>query len=60
MANVLEYILSLKDQISGNLQKIGVNSESGLNKFAHLEKQSKETDLLMKDFGGNVGDLVKL
>ncbi len=57
MVNILEYILPLKDQMSSNLQKIGVNSDSALNKFAGLEKQSKETAQPMKDFGGSVGAL---
>lgn len=57
MANILEYVLSLKENLTTNLQKIGVNSDSALNKFAKLEKQSKETSNLMKDFGGSVGAL---
>ncbi|WP_435138916.1 tape measure protein [Formosa sp. A9] len=57
MANLLEYTLSLKDQMSANLQKIGVNSDAALNIFAKLETQTKEVDRIMKGTGNSVGAL---
>jgi TP901 family phage tail tape measure protein len=57
MANILEYTLSLKENLSANLQNIGVNTERTLKIFANLEKQSKETTALLKETGGSVGSL---
>lgn len=57
MANILEYILSLKDQTSKSLAVIGVNSDKALSKFAALEKQSLEVKDSLKVFGGSVGSL---
>ncbi|NCC74188.1 MAG: phage tail tape measure protein, partial [Sphingobacteriia bacterium] len=57
MANVLEYTLSLQDQISAKLAKIGVGSDNALNKFSALQLQSKKTSQLLKDMGGSVGSL---
>ena len=57
MANFLEYILSLKDQMSGNLNKIGITSEKALDRFAKLEKEAREVDKTMKAFGGSIGAL---
>lgn len=57
MSDTLQYVLSLNDQISSKLQKIGVTSDNALNKFSKLQKQTKETSQLMKDMGGSVGAL---
>jgi len=57
MSNYLQYVLSLKDQMSAPLKNIGVSSEAALDKFAHLEKQSKEVSAAMKSFGGSIGSL---
>ncbi len=57
MANTLQYILSLNDQMSSKLSKIGISSDNALNKFAKLQQQSSRTSQLMKDMGGSVGAL---
>ncbi|AUS04484.1 tape measure protein [Pseudotamlana carrageenivorans] len=57
MANLLEYTLSLNDQMSAKLQKIGVNSGTALDIFAKLETQTKEVDRVMKGTGTSVGAL---
>ncbi|WP_395049399.1 phage tail tape measure protein [Flavobacterium sp.] len=57
MSNVLEYTLSLQDQISAKLQKIGVTSDNALNKFSALQTQAKKSSQLLKDMGGSVGSL---
>ena len=54
MANLLEYTLSLNDQMSANLQKIGVNSNIARDVFAKLEIQTKVVNDLMKGTGGSV------
>ncbi|NDP26459.1 MAG: phage tail tape measure protein [Flavobacterium sp.] len=57
MSNTLQYTLSLNDQISAKLQKIGVSSNNALDKFSKLQLQSKKTSQLLKDMGGSVGSL---
>lgn len=57
MSNVLEYTLTLQDQISAKLKKIGVSSDNALNIFGALQMQAKKTGQLMKDMGGSVGAL---
>lgn len=57
MSNVLQYTLSLQDQISAKLNKIGITSDNALDKFAKLQIQSKKTGQLLKDMGGSVGSL---
>lgn len=57
MSTTLQYTLSLQDQISAKLQKIGISSDNALNKFANLQVQSKKTSQLLKDMGGSVGSL---
>ena len=57
MSNVLQYTLSLQDQISAKLNKIGITSDNALDKFAKLQTQSKKTSQLLKDMGGSVGSL---
>ena len=42
MANILEYTLTLKDFVSAKLQKIGINNDTMLEKFAELEKVQKK------------------
>lgn len=57
MANTLEYVLSLQDQMSSKLQRIGVSSDGALNKFAKLQKQAIETSKLFTDMGTSIGSL---
>lgn len=57
MANILEYTLSLRDQMSANLSRIGVNSDVALNKFAVLERQANEVSNTLTGMGRSVGSL---
>ena len=57
MSDVLTYTLSLQDQISAKLQKIGISSDTALDKFSKLQTQSVKTSQLLKDMGGSVGAL---
>ena len=57
MSDILSYTLSLQDQISAKLQKIGASSENALDKFSRLQTQAVKTSQLMKDMGGSVGAL---
>ena len=57
MANLLEYTLSLHDQVSANLQKIGITTMGALEKFTKLEKQTKDTIGVLSDMRGSVGSL---
>ncbi len=57
MANILEYILSLKDQTKKTLVNIGINSDRAYNKFNALKQQANEVSRVMKVFGGSVGAL---
>lgn len=57
MSNILEYTLSLRDQMSAHLKTIGVNTDSALDKFAELEKQSKEVNKVMNEMGKTSGSL---
>ncbi|HMZ45987.1 MAG TPA: hypothetical protein PLU36_04225 [Chitinophagaceae bacterium] len=57
MANILEYILSLKDQTKKTLANIGINSDRAYNKFNALKQQANEVSRVMKVFGGSVGAL---
>jgi len=57
LANILEYVLSLKDQTSKTLAVIGVNCDKTLNKFAALEKQSLEVKDSLTVFKNSIGSL---
>lgn len=57
MSNKLEYILSLNDQMSAKLSRIGISSTTAVGKFAKLEKQSSEVSKVMSAMGGSVGAL---
>lgn len=57
MANLLEYTLSLRDQMSANLSRIGINSDAALNRFANLERQSIEVNNTLAGMGRSVGYL---
>lgn len=59
MANLLEYTLSLQDEMSAKLTKIGVNSEGALKVFAGLEKQSAAVRKTMSDMGVTTGSLTQ-
>lgn len=57
MANLLEYTLSLRDQMSANMSRIGINSDIALNKFANLERQAIEVNNALAGTGRSVGSL---
>ncbi len=57
MGNVLEYTLSLQDKISSKLQKIGVNSNYALDKFAALQQKTRQLDTATKAMGKTLGNL---
>jgi tape measure domain-containing protein len=57
MANLLEYTLSLRDQVTGSLKKIGINNEMMLNSFAKLEKQSNGVSQAFKQMGTSIHTL---
>lgn len=51
--NLLEYTLSLQDQMSANLAKVGVNTEVLTKHLGDLESQAKDVDKVMKSTGGS-------
>ena len=53
----LEYILSLNDKMSSKLSKIGITSDTALDKFSKLQKKANDVSRVMKDMGGSVGAL---
>ncbi len=57
MSNILEYTLSLRDQMSAHLKAIGANSDSTLKRFEELERQSKEVSQEMIVTGRSAGSL---
>ena len=57
MANILEYTLTLKDFISAKLQKIGINNDTMLEKFAELEKVQKKVSRGFAQMGISVHTL---
>lgn len=57
MSNSIEYILSLNDQMSSKLQKIGINSAGAMTKFDKLQKQAKDSKKVFGDMGVTIGSL---
>lgn len=57
MSNLLQYTLSLQDKMSKSLKAIGINSDTALDKFAKLEKQSKEVSKTFNTMGKSIGSL---
>ncbi|MBU2526160.1 MAG: phage tail tape measure protein [Bacteroidetes bacterium] len=57
MADLLTYTLSLQGNMDAKLQKIGITSDTALNKFAKLQQQALQSQKVMKDMGGSVGAL---
>ena len=57
MANILEYTLTLKDFVSAKLQKIGINNDTMLEKFAELEKVQKKVSRGFAQIGTSVHTL---
>lgn len=54
MSNVLEYTLSLKDLVSAKLQKIGINNDAMLDKFADLQRKQQQVTGLFQKMGTSV------
>lgn len=57
MANVLNYILSLQENLSAKLRQIGVNSVEALDSFAELERQAQAVSRRMDTMGRSVTTL---
>ena len=57
MANILEYTLTLKDFVSAKLQKIGINNDTILEKFAELENVQKKVSRGFVQMGTSVHTL---
>ena len=57
MANILEYTLTLKDFVSAKLQKIGINNNIMLEKFAELEKVQAKVSRGFTQMGTSVHTL---
>ena len=57
MANILEYTLTLKDFVSAKLQKIGINNDIMLEKFAELEKVQAKVSRGFTQMGTSVHTL---
>lgn len=57
MSDVLTYTLTLQDQISAKMKKIGVTSDHALDIFGSLQKQSLSLSKVMGDTGRSVGTL---
>jgi hypothetical protein len=57
VANILEYTLTLKDFVSAKLQKIGINNDTMLEKFAELEKVQKKVSRGFAQMGTSVHTL---
>ena len=57
MANILEYTLTLKDFVSAKLQKIGINNDTILEKFAELENVQKKVSRGFAQMGTSVHTL---
>lgn len=57
MSNILEYTLSLRDQMSSHLKTIGGNSDGLIKRFDELERQTKEVTQQMTVTGRSAGAL---
>lgn len=57
MPNILEYTLSLKDQVSGTLTKIGIANDRQLETWAKVQRQVASADTAMKKCGVSLGSL---
>ncbi|GIM53756.1 tape measure protein [Capnocytophaga cynodegmi] len=59
MSNILEYTLTLKDLVSAKLQKIGINNDAMLEKFADLQKKQQQVASGFNQMGTSVHTLQK-
>ena len=57
MSNILNYTLSIQDQMSAKLATIGFNSEVMLNRFVQLERRTREVSQVLRETGNSVGAL---
>jgi len=57
MANTLEYILSLQDNISGKLTKIGIANEQQLTTWGKVQAQVNAANATFNSTGGSLGGL---
>lgn len=57
MSNILEYTLSLRDQMSSHLRTIGVSSDNTMRRFENLEREAREVSQELTMTGRSVGSL---
>ncbi|MCX8149213.1 tape measure protein [Thermaurantimonas aggregans] len=57
MNTLVEYTLYLHDKVSATLQKIAINNEQALEKFANLQKQSVQVSRTLANMGTSIGSL---
>lgn len=57
MNTLVEYTLYLHDKVSATLQKIGINNDQALEKFANLQKQSAQVTKTLATMGTSIGSL---
>ena len=57
MADVLSYILSLQENLSSKMKKIGISSSEALDVFSSLERQTNEVNRRMQTMGRSVTTL---
>lgn len=55
--NILTYVLSLQDNISDKLKRIGINNEQQLDTWARVQKQVNGADRTMQNMGRSIGSL---
>ena len=55
--NILTYVLSLQDNLSDKLKKIGINNEQQLDTWARVQKQVNGANQTMQNMGKSIGSL---
>src|SRR5690606_24336796 len=57
MSNIIEYTLSLRDQMTSHLTTIEARSDSTMKRFEDLERQAREVSQEMTVTGRSAGSL---
>lgn len=57
MSNLLQYTLSIQDQMSAKLATIGMGSEAMTNRFVQLQRRTREVTQSLRETGNSVGSL---
>ena len=55
--NILTYVLSLQDNISDKLKRIGINNEQQLDTWARVQKQVNGANRTMQNMGRSIGSM---